>query len=56
MAKSKEDNLDDTKRLMGPRVRMKPKSHEEMKVGKKKIATRAARDPKKAHRKAVTAD
>jgi hypothetical protein len=27
-------NLDDTKRLMGALVRMKPKPHEEMKVGK----------------------
>jgi len=27
--------LDDTKRLMGALVRMKPKPHEEMKVGKK---------------------
>jgi hypothetical protein len=32
MACSKE--LDETKRLMGALVRMKPKPHEEMKVGK----------------------
>jgi hypothetical protein len=33
---SKDDkNLDDTKRLMGALVRMKPKPHEDMKVGKK---------------------
>jgi hypothetical protein len=34
MAKSSE--LDQTKRLMGALVRMKPKPHEEMKVRKKK--------------------
>ena len=34
MAKSQPD-LDSTKRLMGALVRMKPKPHEEMKVGKK---------------------
>lgn len=30
--------LEDTKRLMGALVRMKPKPHEDMKVGKKKPA------------------
>jgi hypothetical protein len=35
--------LDQTKRLMGALVRMKPKPHEEMKVGKKrKRATKAS--------------
>jgi hypothetical protein len=34
MTKSKDD-LDETKKLMGALVRMKPKPHEEMKVGKK---------------------
>jgi hypothetical protein len=34
MAKSPE-NLDETRRLMGALVRMKPKPHEDMKVGKK---------------------
>ncbi len=34
--------LDETKRLMGALVRMKPKPHEEMKVGKK-----AKREPSK---------
>jgi hypothetical protein len=34
MTKSKDD-LGDTKRLMGALVRMKPKPHEDMKVGKK---------------------
>jgi hypothetical protein len=29
------EKLEDTKRLMGALVRMKPKPHEEMKVGKK---------------------
>jgi hypothetical protein len=31
----RQDDLRDTKRLMGALVRMKPKPHEEMKVGKK---------------------
>jgi hypothetical protein len=35
-------DIDDTKRLMGALVRMKPKQHEDMKVGKK---------PKKARKK-----
>jgi hypothetical protein len=30
-----ESKLEETKRLMGALVRMKPKPHEEMKVGKK---------------------
>jgi hypothetical protein len=30
-----DKSLDETKRLMGALVRMKPKPHEEMKVGKK---------------------
>ena len=34
MAASKND-LDNTKKLMGALVRMKPKPHEDMKVGKK---------------------
>jgi hypothetical protein len=33
---AKPDELERTKRLMGSLVRMKPKPHEEMKVGKKK--------------------
>jgi hypothetical protein len=36
MAKSK-DELDETKRLMGALVRMKPKPHEDMKLGKAKV-------------------
>jgi hypothetical protein len=34
MAKS-PDELDETKRLMGALVRMKPKPHQDMKVGKR---------------------
>jgi hypothetical protein len=30
-----EDSLKETKRLMGALVRMKPKPHEDMKIGKK---------------------
>jgi hypothetical protein len=44
MANSKKE-LDDTKRLMGALVRMKPKQHEEMKVGKAK--TKKAKSPAK---------
>ena len=35
MANSKDQDLQDTKRLMGALVRMKPKPHEDMKVGKR---------------------
>jgi hypothetical protein len=45
MAKSKDD-LSETKQLMGALVRMKPKPHEDMKVGKKKVAKKAK--PKKS--------
>jgi hypothetical protein len=41
MAKGSQSDLDETKRLMGVLVRMKPKPHEEMKVGKKKKSKRA---------------
>ena len=41
-----KDQLDDTKRLMGALVRMKPKPHEEMKVGKK-VKKPVARKAKK---------
>lgn len=40
MAKS-QDRIEDTKRLMGALVRMKPKPHEAMKVGKKKKKQRS---------------
>jgi hypothetical protein len=36
MAKTDNAKLEETKRLMGALMRMKPKPHEEMKVGKKK--------------------
>lgn len=36
----KDEELTATKRLMGALVRMKPKPHEDMKVGKKKPAKR----------------
>jgi len=35
MGKSRDEVVERTKRLMGALVRMKPKPHEEMKVGKK---------------------
>jgi hypothetical protein len=41
---AKPDDLKGAKALMGALVRMKPKPHEEMKVGKKG----AAKKPKKA--------
>jgi hypothetical protein len=48
----KSGGMDETKRLMGALVRMKPKPHEDMKVGKKKIRTsakkRASSKPKTA--------
>jgi hypothetical protein len=40
MAK-KPDDVEETKRLMGALVRMKPKPHEEMKVGKSKPSTKS---------------
>lgn len=36
MAKSKSEEIEETKRLMGALVRMKPKPHEDMKLGKSK--------------------
>ncbi|MGN6309725.1 MAG: hypothetical protein ACTHNN_09230 [Xanthobacteraceae bacterium] len=45
MAKT-DKNLEDTKRLMESLVRMKPKPHEKMKVGKK-LATKSAAKRKK---------
>jgi hypothetical protein len=35
-----KDHLLETKRLMGSLMRMKPKPHEDMKVGKKKKAAK----------------
>jgi len=44
---SNKNVLDDTKKLMGALVRMKPKPHEEMKVGKAQKKTRGAGPKKK---------
>jgi hypothetical protein len=42
-----KESLDDTKRLMGALMRMKPKPHEDMKIGKKaKKSKRTVRKPK----------
>jgi len=38
MAGTKKDDLERTRSLMGALVRMKPKPHEDMKIGKKKKA------------------
>jgi hypothetical protein len=43
MSKKDSDQLGETKRLMGALVRMKPKPHEEMKVGKKAAAKKKKR-------------
>jgi hypothetical protein len=43
-----QDELRETRRLMGALVRMKPKPHEDMKVGNKK----KTKVPKKAKKKA----
>jgi hypothetical protein len=43
----KVDELSETKRLMGALVRMKPKPHEEMKVGKKTKAKKTSRTAKR---------
>ncbi|MEH2470211.1 hypothetical protein V1281_000542 [Nitrobacteraceae bacterium AZCC 2161] len=45
MTKSKSADLEKTKSLMGALVRMKPKPHEDMKVGKK--ATKKEKTKKK---------
>jgi hypothetical protein len=42
------DKLEDTKKLMGALVRMKPKPHEEMKVGKKKAKRKKVKRAKGA--------
>ena len=46
MAKSKDD-LSKTRALMGALVRMKPKPHEEMKIGKKTKKSTAKKNPGK---------
>jgi len=45
MAKPDKDDLDQTKKLMGAVVRMKPKPHEEMKVGKKAKKSKPKKKP-----------
>lgn len=42
MAKKGGSDLDKTKHLMGALVRMKPKPHDEMKVGTKKAVKKSA--------------
>ncbi len=36
----KHSDLKETKKIMGALVRMKPKPHEEMKLGKKRVSKR----------------
>jgi hypothetical protein len=50
MAKDSKD-IEATKHLMGALVRMKPKPHEEMKIGKKAKSKRAS---KKKHKSRTT--
>ena len=50
MAKTSKDELDGTKRLMGALVRMKPKPHEDMKVGKPAKAKKQKRKKAKSSR------
>ena len=47
MAKKPETDLDETKRLMGALVRMKPKPHEDMKLGKATAKKKASPKRKK---------
>jgi hypothetical protein len=47
MAKNPRSGLDETKALMGALVRMKPKPHQEMKVGKK------AKKPSRARKRSA---
>jgi len=44
---AKPNDLDETKRLMGALVRMKPKPHEEMKIGKKRTKKKRAAKKKR---------
>lgn len=44
---AKESKLDETKRLMGALVRMKPKPHEDMKLGKATEKKKSSPKPKK---------
>ena len=45
MSKPK-DEIEGTKQLMGALVRMKPKPHDEMKVGKKKVVKKIRKKKK----------
>jgi len=45
MAKKPSDEIEETKRLMGALVRMKPKPHEELKGKKSKKAARRTKKP-----------
>lgn len=47
MTDSKRDDLGGAKRLMGALVRMKPKPHEDMKLGKTKTKKKRAKVDKK---------
>lgn len=47
MTKSNQE-IEDTKRLMGALVRMKPKPHEEMKVGQRKATVKKSKPKDKA--------
>jgi len=52
MAKSDKDGLEQTKNLMGALVRMKPKPHEEMKLGRAKgVAESRKKDSSKRKKK-----
>jgi hypothetical protein len=47
MAKADKDELEKTKSLMGALVRMKPKPHEDMKIGKSKVKKKTSTKAKK---------
>jgi hypothetical protein len=47
MPKTNKDELDQTRQLMGALVRMKPKPHDDMKVGKKVKKSKVKKKPSK---------
>ena len=51
---AKPDDLKETKNLMGALVRMKPKQHDEMKLGKAKAKTAKSPAKKRASSKPKT--
>lgn len=53
MAKPVDADLDKTKNLMGALMRMKPKPHEEMKVGKKPKREAGKPAPRKGSRQKI---